>query len=178
MFLEAVEFRLPSDTQDLHNWALDMTEPNVDHLFQHALSLAEAERAEFLSRLSPSDRQAVEALLKADQSANDQRLYEGIAVPADEPKLESTFIQPDDTSDLPDRIGNYKILQPIGEGGMGSVYMAEQTEPVKRRVALKVIKAGMDSKEVIARFEAERQALAMMDHPNIAKVLDLSLIHI
>jgi WD40 repeat protein/serine/threonine protein kinase len=69
-------------------------------------------------------------------------------------------------------IGRYKLLQKIGEGGCGIVYMAEQEEPVKRRVALKVIKLGMDTKEVIARFEAERQALAMMDHPNIAKVLD------
>src|SRR5437899_3186974 len=71
-----------------------------------------------------------------------------------------------------DRIGRYKLLQKLGEGGCGIVYMAEQEEPVKRRVALKVIKLGMDTKEVIARFEAERQALALMDHPNIAKVLD------
>jgi serine/threonine protein kinase len=71
-----------------------------------------------------------------------------------------------------DRIGRYKLLQTIGEGGCGVVYMAEQEEPVRRRVALKVIKLGMDTKQVIARFEAERQALAMMDHPNIAKVLD------
>ena len=71
-----------------------------------------------------------------------------------------------------DRIGRYKLLQKIGEGGCGVVYMAEQEEPVRRRVALKVIKLGMDSRQVIARFEAERQALAMMDHPNIAKVHD------
>jgi serine/threonine protein kinase/tetratricopeptide (TPR) repeat protein len=70
------------------------------------------------------------------------------------------------------RIGRYKLLQLIGEGGFGSVFMAEQTEPVIRRVALKIIKAGMDTKQVMARFEAERQALAMMDHPNIARVLD------
>jgi serine/threonine protein kinase/tetratricopeptide (TPR) repeat protein len=69
-------------------------------------------------------------------------------------------------------IGPYKLLQQIGEGGMGTVWMAEQTQPVKRKVALKVIKPGMDSKQVLARFEAERQALALMDHPNIAKVLD------
>src|SRR6185369_2477935 len=69
-------------------------------------------------------------------------------------------------------IGPYKLLEPIGEGGMGSVYMAEQAHPVRRRVALKVIKPGMDSKQVVARFEAERQALALMDHPNIAKVHD------
>src|SRR5215472_16737984 len=71
-----------------------------------------------------------------------------------------------------EQIGRYKLLQPIGEGGCGIVYMAEQQEPVRRRVALKVIKLGMDTKQVIARFEAERQALALMDHPNIAKVLD------
>ena len=68
--------------------------------------------------------------------------------------------------------GRYKLLQQIGEGGMGSVFMAEQMRPVKRMVAFKVIKAGMDSKQVLARFESERQALALMDHPNIAKVLD------
>src|SRR5205085_427751 len=69
-------------------------------------------------------------------------------------------------------IGRYKLLQQIGEGGMGVVFLAEQTEPVRRKVALKVIKPGMDSRQVIARFEAERQALAMMDHVNIARVLD------
>ena len=69
-------------------------------------------------------------------------------------------------------IGPYKLLEQIGEGGMGVVYMAEQTQPVRRKVALKIIKPGMDTQQVIARFEAERQALAMMDHPNIAKVLD------
>src|SRR5262245_14904635 len=69
-------------------------------------------------------------------------------------------------------IGPYKLVEPIGEGGMGTVWMAQQTEPVKRLVALKLIKVGMDSKQVIARFEAERQALALMDHAHIAKVLD------
>ena len=71
-----------------------------------------------------------------------------------------------------DRIGRYKLLQQIGEGGMGTVWMAEQDEPVQRKVALKVIKLGMDTKQVIGRFEIERRALAMMDHPNIAKVFD------
>ena len=71
-----------------------------------------------------------------------------------------------------ERIGRYKLLQQIGEGGFGTVWMAEQVEPVTRRVALKIIKLGMDTREVIVRFEAERQALAMMDHPNIAKVFD------
>src|SRR5262245_20356107 len=70
------------------------------------------------------------------------------------------------------QICRYKLLQEIGVGGFGIVYMAEQKEPVKRRVALKIIKVGMDTQQVVARFEAERQALALMDHPNIAKVLD------
>ncbi len=72
-----------------------------------------------------------------------------------------------------DYIDRYKLLQKIGEGGCGVVYMADQEEPIRRRVALKVIKPGMDTRAVIARFEAERQALSMMDHPNIAKVLDV-----
>src|SRR5882724_2953926 len=70
------------------------------------------------------------------------------------------------------RVGRYRLLRQLGEGGCGVVYLAEQEEPVRRRVAFKVIKLGMDTKNVIARFDAERQALAMMDHPNIAKVLD------
>ena len=69
-------------------------------------------------------------------------------------------------------LGRYKLMERLGEGGYGLVYLAEQTQPVRRRVALKLIKLGMDTKQVIARFGAERQALAMMDHPNIAKVLD------
>ena len=69
-------------------------------------------------------------------------------------------------------IGRYKLLEKIGEGGFGEVWMAEQREPVKRRVALKIIKLGMDSRQIVARFEAERQALAMMDHANIAKIFD------
>src|SRR5262245_42654308 len=68
--------------------------------------------------------------------------------------------------------GRYKLLEAIGEGGMGTVFVAEQSEPVKRKIALKLIKPGMDSKSVLARFEAERQALALMDHPNISRVFD------
>ena len=71
-----------------------------------------------------------------------------------------------------DRIGRYKLLEKIGEGGYGIVYMATQAEPIRRRVALKIVKLGMDTRQVIARFDAERQALALMDHPNIARVLD------
>jgi eukaryotic-like serine/threonine-protein kinase len=80
--------------------------------------------------------------------------------------------RPADSSRSKPVVANYKILQLLGEGGMGTVYLAEQITPVRRRVALKIIKAGMDSKQVIARFEAERQALAIMDHPSIAKILD------
>src|SRR6186997_2125045 len=76
------------------------------------------------------------------------------------------------TPEAGDRIGRYKLLQQIGEGGCGVVFMAEQEEPIRRKVALKIIKPGMDTKSVIARFEAERQALALMDHPSIAKVFD------
>src|SRR5207245_214304 len=75
-----------------------------------------------------------------------------------------------------DRIGRYRLLEEIGHGGCGVVYMAEQEEPVRRRVALKVIKLGMDTRQVVARFEAERQALALMDHPNIARFLDAGVI--
>lgn len=108
---------------------------------------------------SPTLRQHVERLLRAHRP-ND------------------SFLQPDFTIGKPAGectgavIGPYKLLEQIAEGGMGSVWMAQQTEPVKRLVAVKLIKAGMDSKQIIARFEAERQALALMDHPNIAKVLD------
>ncbi len=93
--------------------------------------------------------------------------------------LEPPVLQSDAMADsIPDAeypgclVGRYKLLERIGEGGFGDVYMAEQQEPVRREVAVKVIKLGMDTRQVIARFEAERQALALMDHPNIAKVFD------
>ena len=92
--------------------------------------------------------------------------------------LESPAVSVADTVVVPSAegpdtaLGPYQVLQPIGEGGMGTVYLAQQTQPVQRKVALKVLKPGMDSRPVVARFEAERQALALMDHPNIARVLD------
>jgi WD40 repeat protein/serine/threonine protein kinase len=96
---------------------------------------------------------------------------------SEEPKPDRETVKDLDLAELPgdvigQKIGRYKILERVGEGGCGVVYVAEQTEPMRRHVALKVIKLGMDTKQVVARFEAERQALAMMDHPNIAKVLD------
>ena len=88
------------------------------------------------------------------------------------PTQTSSGTDPDTASPPPERIGRYTLIRPLGEGGMGTVYLAEQQTPVERRVALKVIKLGMDTREVIARFEAERQALAVMDHPGIARVFD------
>src|SRR5215472_8878979 len=144
-------------------------------LFLAASDLADpAERAAFLDRECGGDadlRARVEALLRANDAA---------PLPvAGEATVDSTPGQPEteDYGDPTARVGavlagKYKLIEEIGEGGMGSVFMAQQTEPVKRAVAVKVVKAGMDSKAVLVRFEAERQALAMMDHPNIAKVLD------
>src|SRR6476646_4746366 len=85
-------------------------------------------------------------------------------------KAESIDYRPDEAEGQ--SFGRYKLLEKLGEGGFGAVWLAEQKEPVRRKVALKIIKLGMDTKAVVARFEAERQALALMDHPNIAKVLD------
>src|SRR3989442_3375430 len=115
---------------------------------------------------NPPLRQRIEQLLAAQ--ADEERFFaEGAAA-----LVCPTAIIAPLTEKAGDRIGRFKLLQQIGEGGCGLVYMAEQEEPVRRRVALKVIKLGMDTKQVIARFEAERQALALMDHPNIAKIFD------
>ena len=112
-------------------------------------------------------RRRIEALLNASEQSG--AFLEVSAAPT----LRRTPIASIPLAEKPgDKVGRYKLLQQIGEGGCGVVYMAEQEEPVRRRVALKIIKLGMDTKSVIARFEAERQALAMMDHPNIAKVFD------
>ena len=114
-------------------------------------------------------RPRVEALLRAAENAGDFLEVPPAGLSGD--GYSTGEVNPP-SEKAGDRIGRYRLLQQIGEGGCGVVYMAEQEEPVHRRVALKVIKLGMDTKSVIARFEAERQALAMMDHPNIAKVLD------
>src|SRR6516164_1147849 len=144
-------------------------------LFLAVSDLADpSERAAYLERECGGDaelRARVEALLRA----NDAAPLPG----APGATVDSAPGQPEtaDYGDPTARVGSilagkYKLIEEIGEGGMGSVFMAQQTEPVKRAAAVKVIKADMDSKAVLARFEAERQALAMMDHPNIAKVLD------
>ncbi|MGE4178937.1 MAG: tetratricopeptide repeat protein [Limisphaerales bacterium] len=136
-------------------------------VFTAALPLKAEERAAFLAHACGDDhalRARVEALLRADSEAGN--FMERPPVDAGARSLHPIGEKPGD------RIGRYRLLQQIGEGGAGVVFMAEQEEPVRRRVALKIIKPGMDTKSVIARFEAERQALALMDHPNIAKVLD------
>jgi serine/threonine protein kinase len=148
-------------------------------LFSAALELPAGQRAAYLDQACADDpalRQRLEALLGVHEKAI--TFLEGPAPGAQESPGGSDVASAALRVSAPlaekagDRIGRYKLLQQIGEGGCGVVYMADQEEPVRRRVALKVIKLGMDTKQVIARFEAERQALALMDHPNIAKVLD------
>src|SRR4051812_46311958 len=132
-------------------------------VFLEAAGIASpTERAAYLERSCGDDQQlraAVEALLLSHQRSQGM--------------LDATINHEPPIAERPGTIiGPYKLLQQIGEGGMGVVFMAEQEKPIQRTVALKIIKPGMDTRQVIARFEAERQALALMDHPNIAKVLD------
>jgi serine/threonine protein kinase len=137
-------------------------------LFEAALERPTRERSAFLDEACSGNdalrRRLLALLARHDEEAS------FLEAPADELNVTS----PPTASERPGSViaGRYKLLEQIGEGGMGAVWLAEQTEPVKRQVALKLIKPGMDSRQVIARFEAERQALALMDHPNIAKVLD------
>ena len=141
-------------------------------VFNVALELPPAERPAYLDKACAGDtalRQRVEALLQASEESCACLEGSAAVLPGQDGTVRPPPIPAEKSGD---RIGRYKLLQQIGEGGCGVVYMAEQEEPVRRRVALKVIKLGMDTKSVIARFEAERQALALMDHPNIAKVLD------
>ncbi len=145
-------------------------------LFELALNTPASERAALLDRICADDpalRARVDALLEADATLAPLIDSEGTRTFEADERTTWTAQFPtaaDEVGSL--LVGKYKLLERIGEGGMGSVWRAKQTEPVKRFVAVKLIKAGMDSRQVIARFEAERQALAMMDHPNIAKVLD------
>ena len=149
----------------------NMPQNQEEVLFALALEKPAAKRAAFLDAMcegNPALRARLAALLAAHDAPDELS-------PKDKPAAKATIKL--DISEAPDEtvgqtLENYKLLQKIGEGGCGAVYMAEQEHPVRRRVALKVIKLGMDTKNVIARFEAERQALALMDHPNIAKVLD------
>jgi hypothetical protein len=154
---------------------MDPARHKIETLFEAALELADpAARAALLAQACAGDaalRVRVERLLSAHESA--QTFFAGcgpVLAPAPAGDAGAAAVRPDE--ELGRHIGPYKLLQKIGEGGCGAVYLAEQDRPVRRRVALKIIKLGMDTHSVIARFEAERQALAMMDHPNIARVLD------
>jgi serine/threonine protein kinase/tetratricopeptide (TPR) repeat protein len=146
------------------------TPDRTESIFAAAVALATAEeRAAYLERACAGDtafRDHVEALLRAHERAG--HLLDRPVAGA--PEQTGAYV----ANEQPGAViaGRYKLLEAIGEGGMGTVWVAEQMQPVRRKVALKLIKAGMDSKSVLARFEAERQALAVMDHPNIAKVLD------
>src|SRR6266536_2048897 len=137
-------------------------------VFTEAVQLPIAERAPFLDRACAGDedlRRRIEALLRSNDRAG--AFLEKPPEVVDDGRIKAAG------GEKPgDRVGRYKLLQQIGEGGYGVVFMAEQEEPVRRRVALKIIKPSMDTKGVIARFEAERQALALMDHRNIAKIFD------
>ena len=156
-----------------------MNEPEtrVMAIFTEAMEIADAKAREvFLSKACCADeflRKEVEELLQAEAQAG-RFLPDRPAVSvAGHPGIED--VAPPSVSyaeQIGEHIGRYKLLQKIGEGGCGVVYMAEQEQPVRRRVAIKVIKLGMDTRSVVARFEAERQALALMDNPSIAKVLD------
>src|SRR5262245_15567726 len=146
-----------------------MEPKSIDRIYWDAAQIASpSERQAYLDQACGDDvrlRQKVEQLLEVRSQAEDF-----LESPAPAP-VETAAEQP--TSQGSGTVlGPYKLVEQIGEGGMGTVWMAQQAHPVRRVVALKLIKAGMDSRQVIARFEAERQALALMDHPNIARVLD------
>ena len=139
-----------------------------EKIFYQALEQPANRRATYLDDACGDDatlRERVEVLLRADASPG-SFLVEPAVPLATTVAYEPVHEQPGTV------IGPYKLLEQIGEGGFGVVYMAQQEKPLRRKVALKIIKPGMDTKDVIARFEAERQALALMDHPHIAKVLD------
>jgi serine/threonine protein kinase len=156
----------------MNNPAMPSPQEREAALFALAVEKPITERAAFLQAVCGKDsvlRQRLEALLAAHEAPAGVLVHE----PARE-VMAPTLVLPEPLADetVGMTLGRYKLREKLGEGGCGTVYVAEQTEPVRRKVALKVIKLGMDTREVIARFEAERQALAMMDHPNIAKVLD------
>src|SRR5262245_26339637 len=145
---------------------MDKQPISVKAVFDEAVEIESAsERQAYLDRVCdgfPDLRLKVEALLRAYTDAGSFLEAPGPGLDDDETPREGPGTV----------IGPYKLLEQIGEGGFGLVFMAEQQHPVRRKVALKVLKPGMDTRQVIARFEAERQALALMDHPNIAHVFD------
>ena len=142
-----------------------------EDLFHAAAELPAAERPAFLLARCDGES-ALRARLEGLLASHEEREFmQRSADRIHSPEFEGELVRFKPEADG-DRIGRYRLLQQIGEGGFGVVWRAAQLEPVRREVALKIIKPGMDSKEVLVRFEQERQALALMDHPNIAKVLD------
>jgi len=152
---------------------MDRSPDREAEIFNAARLLPASQRASYLAMACADDaalRQQVEELLQAGEEA---REFLGAPAPEAATARAAHRLQGSAAAEKPgDRIGHYTLLQQLGEGGCGIVYLAEQHEPVRRRVALKIIKLGMDTRQVVARFEAERQALALMDHPHIAKVFD------
>jgi serine/threonine protein kinase/Flp pilus assembly protein TadD len=162
---------------------MNATIKNAKEIFIAAVKLPTEQQDAFLEQVCAGDqdlRQRVSDLLRAHQEIGSfldkpaaPGPVTGAYIPAPEDAEPADLVASQPLSEGPGTvIGPYKLLQQIGEGGFGVVYMAEQTQPVRRMVALKIIKPGMDTAQVIARFESERQALALMDHPNIARVLD------
>ena len=143
-------------------------DPRVEAIFHEALERAPAERQSFVVQACAGDESLQKELLRLLRAHEDAGTY---FERPHSPEIEAELarLKPEEVGE---RIGPYKLMEQIGEGGFGTVWVADQEQPVRRRVALKIIKMGMDTKEVIARFEQERQALAMMDHPHIAKVFD------
>ncbi len=144
----------------------------IEELFHRAIECAPGESAQLLDEAGKADpdlRREVEALLSSYGSAGD---HLEAAVREEREQAFTTSTLDSSEADSGAIIGPYRLIERIGEGGMGEVWLAEQKQPVRRRVALKLIKPGMDTREVVKRFESERQALALMDHPNIAKVFD------
>jgi serine/threonine protein kinase len=152
-----------------------MNEPRQweEAIFEAARHLPPVQRTNYLDKVCAGDvalRQKVEALLAASDDASK---FLNKPAAGRQGTMRIPMLPPTASGEhIGDVIGRYKLLEKIGEGGFGAVYVAEQREPVKRRVALKIIKLGMDTREIVGRFEAERQALAMMEHVNIAKVFD------
>src|ERR1700677_3265263 len=141
----------------------------VVEVFTHAIQLPADERAAYLDRVFGSDAELLQEVLMLLQAHDSSGSFLERTPNA---TIVENLQEPSIAFNPGDRVGRYKILNQIGEGGCGVVYSAEQEQPIRRLVALKIIKPGMDTRSVVARFEAERQALAMMDHPNIAKVFD------
>jgi len=148
--------------------------PRAQELFEELCDLSQESREKRLSKIAEEDvvlADEVRSLLKSYENAGE--FLADATANFDQQDIDPEDIQFVSITEKPgDTIGRYKLLEQIGAGGFGQVFMAQQSEPVRRRVALKIIKLGMDTGQALARFEAERQALAMMDHPNIAKVYD------